>query len=305
MPRALSTLTLLILSFTAALGQAQSLPAPIWAQSLPAPAEAQGLPAPLSDTVSDFADLLPPEAEAELVQILAQGRAETGVQVVLVTMARLSDHGGAGQRIEDYAKALFNHWGVGDAARDDGILILIAQEDREMRIALGAGYEVIWDNAAQRVIDRAFLPAFRDGDYIAGISAGVPATFDLIARPFAAGAERPPEPPLDWGALAPFAVFGGMILAFLGLVARQRLGDALVRLRACPTCGARRLSRHRDVLLAASPARAGHGLIHTRCAACGHDRSEPYTIPKKSNGSSRSGGFGGGSSSGGGATGRW
>lgn len=266
---------------------------------------AQTLPDPLSDTVSDYADLLPPEDETRIAQALAKGRADTGVQVVLVTMNRLSDHGGAGARIEDYAKALFNQWGVGDATRKDGILILIARDDREMRIALGTGYEVIWDNAAQRVIDRAFLPAFRIDDYLGGIEAGVPATFDLIAKPFAAGAETPPAPPTDWGALAPFAVIGAFILGFIALVARAALGDALVRLRACPSCGARHLSRHRDVLLSANTERAGHGIVHTRCSACGYDRSEPYTIAQVSNSSGSSGGFGGGSSSGGGATGRW
>ncbi|NEX45040.1 TPM domain-containing protein [Pseudotabrizicola algicola] len=271
----------------------------------PGLAAAQPYPDPLGDTLSDYAGLLPPEAQLRLSETLAKGRAETGVHVVLVIMNRLADHGGAGARIEDYAKALFNRWGVGDAARDDGILILIARDDREMRIALGAGYEVIWDNAAQRVIDRSFLPAFRNDDYVGGIEAGVAATFDLIARPFAAGAETPPAPPFDWQAITPFLIFGGAILGFIALVARAVIGDALVRLRACPSCGARSLSRRRDVTLAASTARAGHGILHTRCAACGYDRSEPYSIAKISRGSGSSGGFGGGSSSGGGATGRW
>lgn len=271
----------------------------------PATSIAQSLPAPLSDTVSDFADLLPPEAEAKLAARLAAGRAETGVHVVLVTMARLSDHGGAGQRIEDYAKALFNHWGIGDPARNDGILILIAVEDREMRIALGTGYEVIWDNAAQRVIDRTFLPAFRNDDYIGGLQAGIPATFDLIAAPFAAGATSPPEPATRWHDLAPFAIFGAIATAILGLAARRRLGDALVRLRKCPGCGRRSLTRARDILTASTPQSAGHGLMHTRCSACGWDRTEPFTLPRRSASKGSGGGFGGGSSSGGGATGRW
>jgi uncharacterized protein len=271
---------------------------------LPHGALAQALPPPISDTVSDFADLLPPEAEARISAALAQGRAETGVHVTLVTMAQIADHGGAGERIEDYAKRLFNHWGVGDAARDDGILILIAHRDREMRIALGAGYEVIWDNAAQRVIDRYFLPAFGDDDYIGGIEAGIPATFDLIAAPFAAGQPAPPEPPMEWsdlGALAMFAIFA---IALVVSAARQTLGDLAVRFRACPNCGKQSLSRQRSIQTAATANVAGIGLAVTTCAAYGHSSRSTYPIAPLSSGSS-SGGFGGGSSSGGGASGRW
>lgn len=266
---------------------------------------AQPLPDPLTDTLSDYANLLSPEGAARVTETLTMGRAETGVHVVLVTMTRIADHGGAGERIEDYAKRLFNQWGVGDASRDDGILILIAREDREMRIALGAGYEVIWDNAAQRVIDRSFLPAFRADDYATGIDKGVAAVFDLIARPYAAGAPVPPDPPKTWEDILPLAVFGVIATAILGLFARTRLADALVRFRTCPTCGRRSLTRQRDVLSAATTTRAGHGMMHTRCSSCGWDRSEPYSIAQRASGKGSSGGFGGGSSSGGGATGRW
>ena len=266
---------------------------------------AQPLPDPLSDTVNDYAAILPPQAHARITETLSKGRAETGVHVVLVTMDRLAEYGGAGLRIEDYAKRLFNQWGVGDPIRNDGILILIAVDDREMRISLGAGYEVIWDNAAQRVIDRTFLPAFRDADYAGGVEAGVQATFDLIARPFAAGSTTPPEPAATWEDWAPFVIMGLIATSVIGIVARAALGDALVRLRACPSCGARRLSRRRDILRRASTSQTGQGLMHTHCSACGHDRSEPYVIPIRSAGSGSSGGFGGGSSSGGGASGRW
>ncbi len=271
---------------------------------MPLQATAQVLPDPLSDTVSDFADLLPPDSEARVVAALTKGRAQTGVHVVLVTMDRIADHGGAGHRIEDYAKTLFNQWGVGDASRNDGILVLVARTDREMRIALGSGYEVIWDNAAQRVIDRYFLPAFRDDRYADGIEAGIPATFDLIAAPFAAGADTPPEPQKTWKDISPLAIFGLFFAGIAGLIVRSALADVLVRVKPCPNCGKRRLSRHREVIEAATQTRAGHGLLHTHCDACGWDRTEPYTIARRSDTSS-SGGFGGGSSSGGGASGRW
>lgn len=288
MQRLLTTLFLLLLPF----------------QALTQTGPAQ-LPDPLSDTVSDFADLLPPEVEARVADTLTKRRAATGVHVVLVTMDRIADYGGAGQRIEDYAKTLFNQWGIGDITRDDGILILVARSDREMRIALGAGYDVMWDNAAQRVIDRAFLPDFRNDNYPAGIESGVAATFDLIADPFAKGATPPPTPSSGWRDIAPFAIFGVLATGLIAFIARAKLGDALVRFKKCPTCGHRSLSRSRDVLTASTTTASGNGMMLTHCANCGWDRREPFTIPRVSSTSGSSGGFGGGSSSGGGASGRW
>lgn len=273
----------------------------------PLQAVSQALPEPLTDTISDFADLLPPDTEARVTEALIAGRKETGVHVVVVTLTSLAEYGGAGQRIEDYAKTLFNQWGVGDKDRDDGIMILIARDDRAMRIALGSGYDSIWDNNAQRVIDRYFLPAFRADDYAGGIEAGVPATFDLIAAPFVAGnpPPPPPEPEGDWVDFAAVGAVFAFAAVVIGTILKTALSDVLVGFKACPKCGKRHLSRHRDVLVAATRSSIGHGTVHTRCSACGYHDSATYTISRVSDNDSSSGGFGGGSSSGGGATGRW
>lgn len=271
----------------------------------PFAALAQGLPDPISDRINDFADLLPPEAEARVAQTLQQAREETGVHIVLVTMERMAQNGGVGEPISEYAKRLFNQWGIGDASRNDGILILVARTDREMRIALGSAYPVIWDNAAQRVIDRHMLPEFREDRYAEGIEAGVVATVDLIARPFTAGAEAPSEDlePEDWGAIGTILLF----MAGAGLIAaRDRIGNILTSLKPCPNCGQRALSRSKEILQQATRDMAGQGRTRIHCSACGKDRFETYTIPRdRENRSSDSGGFGGGSSSGGGASGRW
>lgn len=271
---------------------------------LPLAAMAQGLPDPMSDRINDFADLLPPEAEQRISEVLQAGRVETGVHVVLVTMERTRDYGGVGEPIADYAKRLFNQWGIGDSSRNDGILILVSRTDREMRIALGSAYPVIWDNAAQRVIDRYMLPEFREDRYAEGIEAGVSATFDLIARPFVEGQPAPEEDlePTDWLGLGLFALF---FAAVGGLMLKERLADALARIRACPNCGRRGLHRNREVVQTATKAEEGYGLLHTRCSHCSYDHTETYRITKASDGSSGSSGFGGGSSSGGGASGRW
>jgi uncharacterized protein len=272
---------------------------------LPFAAAAQSLPDPLSDTVSDFAGILAQPESDRIADVLREGRAETGVHVVVVTMNRISDFGGSGQRIEDYAKSLFNHWGVGDADRDDGILILVARTDREMRIALGAGYPVIWDNAAQRVIDRYMLPAFRDDRYAEGIEAGVEATYDLIARPFVAGQQPAAAEPGWWEAYGPFALFAAIAAAMIAVAKRRALSDLAVRVRHCPHCGQRGLSRRRETQVPPTTSTSGTGVVHTTCDRCGYHEAQNYSIPRTSSTNSSSGGFGGGSSSGGGATGRW
>ena len=270
---------------------------------LPVAAFAQGLPDPISDRVNDFADLLPPEAEARVSETLRLAREETGVQMVLVTMESTAANGGVGEPIADYAKRLFNHWGVGDAERNDGILILVARTDREMRIALGSGYPVIWDNAAQRVIDRFMLPEFREDRYAEGIELGVTGAVDLLARPFSQGAKKPvvESDPTDWVETGLLAI---LVAAVFGTIFRRRIGDFVVRMKACPNCGRRTLSRSREILEHATGSMAGRGMTHIHCSSCGMDRSEEYRIARSSDSNSDSG-FGGGSSSGGGATGRW
>lgn len=274
----------------------------------PGLAVAQTLPEPLTDTVSDYAGLLTPEQEQALTQNLQVARDETGVHIAVATMGRIADYGGAGQSIESYGKTLFNHWGIGDRSRNDGILILVAKDDREMRIALGAGYDPIYDGLAQRVIDRDMLPAFRRDDYAGGIAAGAEAVITRLAKPFAANETPQPvaDEPVDSMVWLVFAGFGAVFLGIVGLILRPFIGDVATRFRNCPQCGARGLHRHRDVLNEATTALAGNGVQITRCSHCSYDRHEPYAIPVRSNDtSSGNSGFDGGGSSGGGASGKW
>ncbi len=275
---------------------------------------AQTLPGPLTDTVSDFADVLPATEETRLAEELTRIRAETGVQMVVVTMDRIERYGGAGMRIETYAKNLFNQWGIGDAVRDDGILFLVAVEDRATRIALGSGYDTVYDGRAARVIDTAVLPEFREGRLAGGIAAGVVSARDRLITPFLSGkpvtvAEGFPEP----GSSAPFWA-GGLAAAAAALIFG---GRAIWRSRKrCPKCGELTLVRQNEVLTSATRYSSGNGIRHMNCQNCGFVDRQHYMIPAvndrdddshggSSRGGSSGGGFGGGSSSGGGATGRW
>jgi hypothetical protein len=132
-----------------------------------APAAAQTYPEPLTVFVSDFADILDSDAEARITEALVAAREDPGTEIAVVTVGSRRDYG-PHPSIESFANGLFNAWGIGDAARNNGILILVAAADREMRIELGAGHPRSWDFAAEEIVHRIMLPAFRAGDLAGG-----------------------------------------------------------------------------------------------------------------------------------------
>ena len=264
----------------------------------PMVAAAQFYPEYDSTTVNDFAGLLPEAEEAALVAQLTQLNKDTGVEMTVVTLSRQETFA-PNMSMEEFATGLFNNWGVGDKVKNNGIMVLVLHTDRAMRIELGGGYDSSWDRVAQKVIDRSFLPAFKDGDYIGGITTGVTDTIDTIARPAAAG-EEAPEGGSPWW----LAIFGGLIAGLL--VFGRKIKDVFMRLKTCPSCGQRGgVSVTRNITKHATKKTSGSGEKVTTCSKCEYRDTSTYLIgPKSSNSSSRSS-FGGGSSSGGGASGKW
>lgn len=267
---------------------------------LPAPGRAEMLPGYESLFVNDYADVIAPADERRLVETLRRLKAETGIEMTVLTIKSRKgyDHQGS---LESFATGIFNEWGIGDASRNDGILILVIPDDREMRIELGSGYPRAFDRTARHVVDEFFLPSFRSGRLSQGIVEGTLATERLIARPFAAG--RPPAE-TGGGKLGSFLlqviVFGAAAALLKG---RRRIGDFLTRLRRCPRCGQRALRRNRRILRAPTRETTGEREIEITCRNCGYETREREVIEvTRSRGSS---GFGGGRSSGGGASGRW
>jgi uncharacterized protein len=289
------------------------------ALTLAAPAFAQEFPAPQSDTVSDFAEVLDATEEGRITRLLTETRKATGVQMVVVTVPGIASQGGAGMRIEDYGKALFNAWGVGGADRNDGIMLLLDTEAHEARIALGSGFDPVYDGRAARVLSTAVLPALREGQISAGIEAGITSSRDRLITPFLAGA---PVSLTDGFADTESGGSGLTGLAGIAAVAGVA-GFGIWRgrrtQRTCPNCGALTLERSREVIDQPSLSETGLGMQHLTCSACGFSDHRSYPISytsrearrdrsfsrNSSGGGGSRGGFGGGKSSGGGATGKW
>ncbi|MGN6269843.1 MAG: TPM domain-containing protein [Sphingomonas sp.] len=129
-----------------------------------------GFPA-LTGPVVDAANLLSPADEAKLTARSAALERRTGHQFVIATVTSLSGH-----PIEDYSLRLANHWGIGRKGVNDGIVLLVAPNERKVRIEVGYGLEKTVTNAeAARIIDADILPFFRKGELTAGIVHGVDA----------------------------------------------------------------------------------------------------------------------------------
>ncbi|WGI20899.1 TPM domain-containing protein [Amylibacter sp. IMCC11727] len=146
---------------------------------LPLTVSAQTYPNYQSLYVNDFADIIGAQSEKRIEAMLRDAKRDRDLEVTVVTINRRSDYGSSSS-IATFATGLFNSWGVGNPDRNDGILILVSKEDREMRIALGSGYPARYDDRAKNVIDNYFLPYFRDGRYSSGIEAGTKETLKRL-----------------------------------------------------------------------------------------------------------------------------
>lgn len=129
--------------------------------------------------VNDFADLLPPEDEARIRGKLMELREKKGIEFTVVTIDSMRDFGHDGP-IEPFATGLFNYWGVGDASRNDGVMMLVAVNDRWMRIEVGAGYGTTKNVPMDNIIDTQITPRFKKSDFVGGIEAGVDAVIKDI-----------------------------------------------------------------------------------------------------------------------------
>lgn len=130
------------------------------------PALAEDLPA-LRAHVNDYAQILPTDRATALEARLADYEARTQHQFALLTVDSL-----AGQDIETYSIHLAEKWKLGKKGKDDGLIVVIAKNDRKMRIEVGYGLEgVIPDAIASRIVREVLTPAFRDGDFAGGIDA--------------------------------------------------------------------------------------------------------------------------------------
>ncbi|GAA5125683.1 TPM domain-containing protein [Alloalcanivorax gelatiniphagus] len=136
----------------------------------------------LTGRVVDNANLLTPAQRQALTEKLAAEEQATSNQVVVVTVPDLQ-----GYAIEEYGYQLGREWGIGQEGKDNGVLLIIAPNERKIRIEVGYGLEgALTDALSSVIIQREIRPAFRTGDFAAGINAGVDAIRAAIAGEYKA-----------------------------------------------------------------------------------------------------------------------
>jgi uncharacterized membrane protein YgcG len=126
------------------------------------------LPA-LTGRIVDGANIIPAETRRAIEPKLADLETKSGIQLVVATVASLE-----GQAIEPYANELFRNWKLGEKTKNNGVLLLVAPNERRVRIEVGYGLEgTLTDALSNVIITNAITPRFKAGDFGGGISRGV------------------------------------------------------------------------------------------------------------------------------------
>jgi uncharacterized protein len=133
-------------------------------------------PNPDAGYVTDIAGLLTKDQEQQLERWLLQTEKRSGVEIIVVTIQSMKGYPGTPNRsIEEFARVLFDAYGIGNMPKNNGVLLLVAAQDRRAKIVLGAGYGYARDNNADRIMEREIVPCFRREQYAQGIVSGVKA----------------------------------------------------------------------------------------------------------------------------------
>jgi uncharacterized protein len=130
----------------------------------------------LTGRVVDTAEVLSAEAHERVTALLKAHEERTTNQIAVLTVPALE-----GESVEDFAARVFKAWRLGQADRDNGVLLLVAPRDRRMRIEVGYGLEpALTDLAAGRIIRDVMTPRFRSGDLDAGVEEGARAIIAVL-----------------------------------------------------------------------------------------------------------------------------
>jgi uncharacterized protein len=130
----------------------------------------------LSTRVTDLTQTLSPDQQVQLEQKLAAFEAKKGGQIAVLVVPTTQP-----EDIAQYALRVVEKWKIGREKVDDGLLVLIAKDDRKMRIEVGYGLEgAVPDLYAKRIISEVIGPKFKQGDFYGGLDAGVDSLIGLV-----------------------------------------------------------------------------------------------------------------------------
>lgn len=205
--------------------------------SLPALSLAQPQFPVLTGRVVDNANILSASVRTELTQQLAQHEQETSNQVVVVTLQELG-----GYDISDYGYQLGRYWKIGQAEKDNGALLIVAMQERKVRIEVGYGLEgALTDALSSQIIRNEITPLFKQGQFEQGVSVGVQSILQAIQGEYTPSTSDQHGGGSGFDKVLPFVMFGAvggqMLLAPLLGRGRKKKRDVQSRMLAAGGAG--------------------------------------------------------------------
>lgn len=159
-------------------------------------------------SVYDYTDLLPPSQEQALEQKLIRYSDSTSTQIVVAIIESTE-----GENINYLGAQWGEQWGIGQAEKDNGILILLASGDRRIAINTGYGTEgSLTDALSKRIIETVIIPEFKRGDYYSGLDKGSDAIFAALKGEFREDRSFEGDGKFPFSAILPFLIFIAIII---------------------------------------------------------------------------------------------
>ncbi len=170
----------------------------------------------LQGYVNDYADMISPQARAELENELRSFEQTDSTQIVILTVQSLE-----GDPIEDFGIRVADEWRIGQKGKDNGAIFIVAKQDRKMRIEVGRGLEgKLTDLMSGRIIDLVVKPRFKRGDYDGGFIAGVSAIIDTTRGEFKADGNHGRQAGDKTSRFMTLLIFGAFAMLVLGSMSR-------------------------------------------------------------------------------------
>ncbi len=169
-------------------------------------------PLPINKYISDYTGVLQPVDRLSITSTLNKHEKNSGIESSVVIIDSINSYA-PGVSLESFTTNLFNKWGIGNRSKNNGVLLLVALQDRKVRIELGAGYGKAHEKVAAEIINSTMLPLFKQGKITEAIMAGSNAIIKAIATQ--------PSSPWVW-----YLIILGLI--FFGIIAFFSLREALL-----------------------------------------------------------------------------
>ncbi len=171
----------------------------------------------LSNRVTDLTQTLSTAEQAQLEQKLAAFEAKKGSQIALLIVPTTQP-----EDIAQYSIRVVEKWKIGREKVDDGLLLLVAKDDRKMRIEVGYGLEgAVPDLYAKRIISEIISPKFKQGDFYGGLDAGLNSLIGLVEGEALPAPKRAESSGMGMMDMLPILMFGGLVT---GLFLRSMFG---------------------------------------------------------------------------------